>query len=105
MPCCFHVRLKGADSAQLKHWKRIRTIRLHSVVTNQKMKVSQTRRAREALVDVLEPGKGKALLHVLADGRASGHYKLSKRQLEEVMRLVLDMSAEMAAALRNLPVK
>ena len=48
------------------------------------MKASQTRRAREALVDVLEPGKGKALLHVLADGRASGHYKLSRRQLEEV---------------------
>ena len=69
------------------------------------MKASQTRRVREALVDVLEPGKGKALLHVLADGQVSGHYKLSKRQLEEVVRLVLDISFQSAAALRDLPVK
>lgn len=56
-------------------------------------------------MDVLEAGKGKALLHVLADGRASGHYKLSKRQLEEVVRLLLGISSQMAAALMNLPVK
>ena len=54
---------------------------------------------------VLEPGKGKALLHVLADGRASGHYKLSKRQLEEVVRLELDISSQIAASPRDLAVK
>ena len=69
------------------------------------MKASQTRRAPGALVGVLEPGKGKALLHVLADGRASGHYKLSKRQLEEVVRLELDISSQIAASPRDLAVK
>ena len=47
----------------------------------------RARRAQQPSVDVQEPGKGKALLHVLADGRSTGRYKLSKRQLDEVQTL------------------
>ena len=48
------------------------------------MRPVRARRAHQPSVDVQEPGKGKALLHVLADGRSTGRYKLSKRQLDEV---------------------
>ena len=48
------------------------------------MRAPQARRTHQPFVDVQEPGKGKALLHVLADGRCTGQYKLSKRRLEEV---------------------
>ena len=50
------------------------------------MRPSHVRRAQQPSLDVQEPGKGKALLHVLADGRSTGRYKLSKRQLDEVQR-------------------
>ena len=50
------------------------------------MRVSKASRTQQAFVDVREPGKGKALLHVLADGRNTGHYKLSRRKLTEVGR-------------------
>lgn len=50
------------------------------------MRSAQTRRAQQSFIDVREPGKGKALLHVLADGRSTGHYRLSERQLDKVHR-------------------
>ena len=48
------------------------------------MRAPQSRRTPLPFVDVQEPGKGKALLHVLADGRSTGHYRLNKRQLDKV---------------------
>ena len=48
------------------------------------MRSPQARRAHQPFVDVQEPGKGKALLHVLADGRSTGHYRLSERLLDKV---------------------
>ena len=48
------------------------------------MRASKASRTEQPFVDVREPGKGKALLHVLADGRNTGHYKLSERKLTEV---------------------
>ncbi|CAL5221783.1 g4045 [Coccomyxa viridis] len=48
------------------------------------MRPAHARRAQQRSVDVQVPGKGKALLHILADGRSTGRYKLSKRQLDEV---------------------
>ncbi len=77
--CCLHVRLIGTNPEENTGDESASL-----VVTDWKMKDSQTHRALKASVDVLEPGKGKALLHVLADGRASGHYKLSRRELEQV---------------------
>ena len=48
------------------------------------MRTSKASRTQQPFVAVQEPGKGKALLHVLADGRNTGHYKLSERKLTEV---------------------
>ena len=53
------------------------------------MKASKARRTQQPFVDVREPGKGKALLHVLADGRSTGHYKLNDRELTEVYQKFL----------------
>ncbi len=51
------------------------------------MRPAHARRAQQRSVDVQVPGKGKALLHILADGRSTGRYKLSKRQLDEVQKI------------------
>ena len=60
------------------------------------MRPVRARRAHQPSVDVQEPGEGKALLHVLADGRSTGRYKLSKRQLDEVSTVpVLLISRQM----------
>lgn len=48
------------------------------------MRPPASRRTPLPFVDVQEPGKGRALLHVLADGRSTGHYRLKERQLDEV---------------------
>ena len=56
------------------------------------MRASTTSRRQQPFVDVREPGKGKALLHVLADGRTTGHYKLSERKLTEVGGTLLSLS-------------